>query len=90
MYFTAEFPANIDSQELYNDVKQFKMNVTDMITKVYMYGEVSAKYCVTLIQICYKYSYKLINIKKPHPLRWGNFFIRIFLVSLQALDYIML
>ena len=65
MYFTAEFPANIDSQELYNDVKQFNMNVTDMITKVYMYGEVSPKYCATLLNICYKYSYKSIDIKNP-------------------------
>lgn len=65
MYFTAEFPVNIDSQELYDDVKQFKMNVTDMITKIYMYGEIPSKYCATLLQICYKYSCKYINIKNP-------------------------
>lgn len=65
MYFSAEFPANIDSQELYNDVKRFNMNVTDLITKTYMHGEVKPKYCTTLLEICYKYSFVHLDIKNP-------------------------
>lgn len=65
MYFSAEFPANIDSQELYNDVKMFNMNVTDLITKTYMYGEIKPKHCTTLLEICYKYSFIHLDIKNP-------------------------
>ena len=65
MYFSAEFPAKTDSQALYDDVKQYKINVTDIQTKVYMYGEVSPKYCATLLQICYKYAFVHIDIKNP-------------------------
>ena len=65
MYFSAEFPGNIDSQELYNDVKCFNLNVTDLITKTYMYGELSPSHCRSALEICYKYSFIHLDIKNP-------------------------
>ena len=65
MYITAEFPANIDSKELYEMVKDYKLNVTDIKTKIYMYGEVPARFMVNVLTICSKFSYKEITIKNP-------------------------
>lgn len=65
MYITAEFPANIDSKELYEMVKCFKLNVTDIGKTVYMYGEMSTKHLQTVIAICYKFGYEEITIKNP-------------------------
>ena len=41
MYICAEFPGNIESQALYEMVKQYELNVTDIITTVYMMGNVN-------------------------------------------------
>ena len=65
MYITAEFPVNIDSLELYEMVKDYKLNVTDIKTKIYMYGEVPARFMAHVLTICSKFSYKEITIKNP-------------------------
>lgn len=65
MYITAEFPANIDSKELYEMVKQYKLNVTDIITKVYMIGTVNQKDLPFILYVCSKFGYTEITIKNP-------------------------
>lgn len=65
MYFTAEFPANIESLALYEMVKQYKLNVTDIISKVYMMGEVNQKDLPSILYACYKFGYTEITIKNP-------------------------
>ena len=65
MYICAEFPGNIESQALYEMVKQYRLNVTDIITKVYMMGNVSQKDIPYILYVCSKFSYKEITIKNP-------------------------
>lgn len=65
MYITAEFPANIESLALYKMVECYKLNVTDVISSVYMYGEITEKILPYLLNVCYKFSYKTITIKNP-------------------------
>ena len=65
MYFTAEFPANIESLALYEMVKQYKLNVTDIITKVYMMGTVKQKDLPYILYVCSKFGYTEITIKNP-------------------------
>ena len=65
MYITAEFPANIDSLELYEMVKCYKLNVTDVISSVYLYGEITEKNLPYLLNVCYKFCYISITIKNP-------------------------
>ena len=65
MYITAEFPANIDSKELYEMVKKHKLNVTDIITKIYMMGNVNQKDLPYILYVCYTFNYTEITIKNP-------------------------
>ena len=65
MYITAEFPASIESLALYEMVKQYKLNVTDIITKVYMMGEVNQKDFPYILFVCSKFGYTEITIKNP-------------------------
>ena len=58
MYMTVEFPANIDSKELYEMVKCYKLNVTDVTSSVYMYGEITEKILPYLLNVCYKFVIK--------------------------------
>ena len=65
MYLTVEFPANIDSKELYEMVKKYKLNVTDIITKIYMMGDVNQKDLPYILFVCSKFDYTEITIKNP-------------------------
>ena len=65
MYICAEFPGNIESQALYEMVKQYKLNVTDIITTVYMMGNINQKDIPYILYVCSKFSYKEITIKNP-------------------------
>ena len=65
MYIHAEFPAGIDSRELYEMVKRYDLDVTDIITKVYLYGEVPSRFMAQVVDICAKFGYKSITIKNP-------------------------
>ena len=65
MYIYVEFPGNIDSLELYKIVECYKLNVTDVISSVYMYGKITEKILPYLLNVCYKFSYKTITIKNP-------------------------
>lgn len=65
MYIHAKFPAGIDSQELYNDVKSYHLNVTDIGNYTYLYGEVLTRELSHIIYISIKYSVIEIDIKNP-------------------------
>ena len=65
MYIYVEFPGNIESQALYEMVKQYKLNVTDIITKVYMMGTVKQKDLPYILYVCSKFGYTEITIKNP-------------------------
>ena len=65
MYINAEFPADIESFALYEMVKDYKLNVLDLKTKIYLYGEVPARIMPYILTICSKFSYKEITIKNP-------------------------
>lgn len=65
MYITAEFPASIESLALYEMVKQYDLNVTDIITKVYMIGELQQKDLPYILYVCSKFDYIELTIKNP-------------------------
>ena len=65
MYIHAKFPAGIDSQELYNDVKTYHLNVTDIGNCTYLYGKVLTRELPHIIYISIKYSVIEIGIKNP-------------------------
>ena len=65
MYIHAKFPAGIDSQELYNDVKSYRLNVTDLGNCTYLYGEISPVQLSHIAYISIKYDVIEISIKNP-------------------------
>ena len=50
-------PGNIDSESLYKELKSYNMNVTNLITRTYVYGKVNLAepFIEYILQICYKY-----------------------------------
>lgn len=59
----------IDSQELYEKVRNYHMNVTNLGTRVYVYGTVNLTEPLVeyILQICYSYGncdVKLASISK--------------------------
>ena len=65
MYIHAEFPEGIESIELYEMVKCYKLNVLDLKDKIYLYGEIRNRWLPAVLEICSKFSYKEIAIKNP-------------------------
>ena len=55
VYVNVTINGQIDSRELYEDVRRYKVNVTDFITFTAVYGNVSVKDSLTIIDICRKY-----------------------------------
>lgn len=57
-------PGKIDSKSLYKELKNYKMNVTDLISRVYVYGviDLAEPMVEYIIQICYKYGPVKIEI----------------------------
>lgn len=55
VYVNVTINGQIDSRELYEDVRHYKVNVTDFITFTAVYGQVSVKDSATVIDICRKY-----------------------------------
>ena len=51
-------PGKINSQALYNEVKAFKFNVTDLEVKTFVYGRIDIREPIVefVLQACYKYS----------------------------------
>lgn len=64
MLFTAEFPAGIDSKELYNNLQSYNLNVTDVIVAVYVNGQVDSFNIHTIIDICLKFGVEAFQITK--------------------------
>ena len=50
-----EFPASIDSQELYKMVECYHLNVTDLEVAVYLYGNVALHEISKILIICAKF-----------------------------------
>ena len=65
MYIHAEFPKGIESLELYDMVKRYRLNVLDLKDKIYLYGEVKGRFIPYILEICAKFNYKEITIKNP-------------------------
>lgn len=61
-YVVAEFPPNIDSQDLYEEVKYYHLNVCDIIMAVYLHGLVSVNDIGKVMVICAKYNMIDINL----------------------------
>lgn len=64
LFFTAEFPNNIKSLELYEKLKHYNLNVIDMIDSIYVYGKVYPLEIIDVIKICSDYSVKIFHITK--------------------------
>ena len=65
MYIHAEFPDGINSLDLYEMVKRYKLNVLDLKSVTYLYGEVSYRNLPAVLDSCTKFGYKSITIKNP-------------------------
>lgn len=59
----AKFP-RIESLDLYTMVEPLKLNVTDMIDEVLLYGDISLENLDYVNYICYKFGVVEITIKQ--------------------------
>ena len=59
----AKFPS-IESLDLYNMVEPLKLNVTDMINEVLLYGDISLENLDFIDYICYKFGAVEITIRQ--------------------------
>ena len=55
VYVNVTIKGRIDSKELWNDVKGYDVNVTDMVEFTSVYGKVSMYDSMFIIDICRKY-----------------------------------
>lgn len=53
--YTIEINGKIKSSELYEEIKKFKANVTDIIFLTYVYGEANLQDLVKIIVVCLEY-----------------------------------
>ena len=59
------FPRGVDSRALYDDLRCFKMNVTDMGTVVYVHrNDITAKDMSQILVICDKYGRYDVTVSK--------------------------
>jgi len=51
-------PGQVDSQALYDEVKRYKFNVSNLVVKTYVYGTIDVRepWIEFVLQACYKYS----------------------------------
>lgn len=61
---TATLQAPVDSVSLFNEVEEYDVNVTDFISKVFIYGTVNIFHIDTVVTILLKYGAEEITIKK--------------------------
>ena len=59
------FDPPIDSQSLYDELETYKLNVTDLIEKVLVYGDLEEYLLGEVIQILLKYGSNNITITNP-------------------------
>lgn len=55
VYLYVEIAGRIDSKQLWHDVETYGVNVTDLYFKTLVYGEVSLKAALLVIDACSKY-----------------------------------
>lgn len=55
VYVNVQINGKIDSKELWNDVKRYDINVTDLGEMTMVYGKVSMYDSMFIIDICRKY-----------------------------------
>lgn len=58
------YETHIDSKALYEDLECYKMNVTDAINNVFVYGRFDSFYLPEIIMILLKHGDAKINISK--------------------------
>lgn len=61
---TATLQAPVDSVSLFNEVEEYDVNVTDFVSKVFVYGTVNIFHIDTVVTILLKYGAEEIIIKK--------------------------
>lgn len=64
LHFEAEFPENTDHKNLYELLKPYKLNVTEMIFITFVYGDVDIKDIEKVINICYAFDVSVLHICK--------------------------
>ena len=55
VYLSVTIAGKVDSKELWEDVKRYDVNVTDMVEFTSVYGKVSMYDSMFIIDICRKY-----------------------------------
>lgn len=60
----AEIPPNIDSRELYESLKPFKLNVVDMVTHSIAFGHVGHAVIYDVLTILFIHNAMAIHITK--------------------------
>lgn len=55
VYLYAELNGQIDSKKLWHDVEGYGVNVTDLKVKTLIYGEVSLRVALVVVDIASKY-----------------------------------
>lgn len=65
MRIVITFPRGVDSHALYDDLRCFNMNVTDMDTVVYVHrNDITATEIAQMLVICDKYGYYDVSVTK--------------------------
>lgn len=54
----------INSKDLYNELEFYGLNVTDVVSNIYVYGDISADNIQTISYILLKYDVDKITIQK--------------------------
>lgn len=60
----AVYEFHVDSKSLYEELKPYKMNVTDVIESIFIYGRFDSLYLPEIIFILLKYGDPKITISK--------------------------
>lgn len=64
VWFSSTTTEKIDSRELYDSLERFGINVTDIGTIVYVYGDIELKNVPCVIEICMKHGLKEFGLNK--------------------------
>lgn len=62
LYFEADFPAETPSKELYEMLKEYELNVTEMIFCSYAYGSINMTDLEKILTICYAFNVNTFHI----------------------------
>lgn len=62
LYFEADFPQSTPSKELYEMLKPYGLNVTELIFATYVYGKFDNKDLDKIVNICYAFNVNNFHI----------------------------